>query len=60
KLHHQIFLTGLRTAVIVPHLFEKGYSTALPFSTNRLVLIFPHLNFYICQIKREILLLRSA
>ena len=25
KLHRQIFLTGLHTAVIVPHLFEKGY-----------------------------------
>jgi len=25
KLHHQIFLTGLHTAVIVPHLSEKGY-----------------------------------
>jgi transposase len=24
-LHRQIFLTGLHTAVIVPHLFEKGY-----------------------------------
>ncbi|MBD1813280.1 hypothetical protein NDA07_27760 [Microcoleus vaginatus DQ-U2] len=25
KLHRQIFLTGLHTAVIVPHLSEKGY-----------------------------------
>jgi len=25
KLHRQIFLTGLHTAVIVPHLCEKGY-----------------------------------
>jgi len=25
KLHRQIFLTGLHTAIIVPHLFEKGY-----------------------------------
>ena len=25
KLHRQIFLTGLHTAVIVPHLPEKGY-----------------------------------
>ena len=24
-LHRQIFLIGLHTAVIVPHLFEKGY-----------------------------------
>jgi transposase len=28
-LHRQIFLTGLHTAVIVPHLFEKGYNSAL-------------------------------
>ncbi|MEG4447202.1 hypothetical protein QUB47_36400, partial [Microcoleus sp. AT9_B5] len=27
KLHRQIFLTGLHTAVIVPHLFEKGYNS---------------------------------
>jgi hypothetical protein len=26
KLHRQIFFTGLHTAVIVPHLFEKGYN----------------------------------
>jgi len=26
KLHRQIFFTGLHTAVIVPHLFEKGYT----------------------------------
>ena len=25
-LHRQILLTGLHTAVIVPHLFEKGYN----------------------------------
>ena len=30
KLHRQIFLTGLHTAVIVPHLFEKGYILFLP------------------------------
>jgi len=29
KLHRQIFLTGLHTAVIVPHLFEKGYTITL-------------------------------
>ena len=28
-LHRQIFLTGLHTAVIVPHLFEKGYNSAV-------------------------------
>ncbi|MEG4590097.1 hypothetical protein QUA54_33515, partial [Microcoleus sp. MOSTC5] len=29
KLHRQIFLTGLHTAVIVPHLSEKGYKNNL-------------------------------
>ena len=28
-LHRQIFLTGLHTVVIVPHLFEKGYTFVL-------------------------------
>jgi hypothetical protein len=34
-LHRQIFLTGLHTAVIVPHLFEKGY---IFFTTSLLIL----------------------
>jgi hypothetical protein len=25
KLHHKIFVIGLLTVVIVPHLYEKGY-----------------------------------
>ena len=37
KLHRQIFLTGLHTAVIVPHLFEKGYK----FVVKILVLLIP-------------------
>jgi hypothetical protein len=34
KLHHQIFLTGLHTAVIVPHLSEKGYIPLLSLSAK--------------------------
>ena len=30
KLHQKIFGIGLLTAVIVPHLYEKGYIIALP------------------------------
>ena len=29
KLHRQIFLTGLHTAVIAPHLSEKGYTVSV-------------------------------
>jgi hypothetical protein len=33
KLHQKIFGIGLVTAVIVPHLFEKGYRTFYQLST---------------------------
>jgi hypothetical protein len=35
-LHRQIFLTGLHTAVIVLHLFEKGYINSLLLDINSL------------------------
>jgi len=33
KLHQKIFGIGLLTAVIVPHLYEKGYSSAQQMGT---------------------------
>jgi|JI7StandDraft_1071085.scaffolds.fasta_scaffold17858_3 hypothetical protein len=32
KLHHKIFGIGLVTAVIVPHLSDKGYISIIPDS----------------------------
>jgi hypothetical protein len=49
KLHQKIFGIGLLTAVIVPHLYEKGYIIKLRPSLADLLRLFPlnnSLHFY--------------
>ncbi|MEG4583571.1 hypothetical protein QUA71_28810, partial [Microcoleus sp. MON1_C5] len=36
KLHQKIFGIGLLTAVIVPHLYEKGYKTLKHYCQKKL------------------------